>query len=1142
MSSILRRLVAVTVLLVAPLFAQETTGGLQGIIKEASGAVVAHAQVQVTSSALIGSKQVTTDDSGYYRFANLPPGTYKITVTAKGFATAERPGLVIEVGHLPSVDMILQVGATETVVEVNAAPPVIDVTTSRTMTNVTEDVIQDVPHGRSFQSVIQFAPSARNEPLAGNTVQSNGSGGSSPGSTTNGQAYGFSVAGGADSENSYLVEGQETANVIGGYSHTNVPFDFIQEVQIKTSGVEAEHGGALGGVVNVVMKKGGNGFHGSVFTEYENDSMDGSPNAYSRYNPLDSGSIAPWGGQLDPQYQGYQPKKDSLSYFTPGFTLSGPIIKDKVWFFLGFNPWLQKDGRTVDFGNNGGVQHFSQNTQSYYTNARIDASLSERVRVFGSWLYQYQRRSGEALPDADSTSGLYNVSTSIPVFAFSHDLGYSAPNSTTNFGADFTLNQRMIATTRFGYYFENYHDFGYPTDGNLYFFEANGVGGSDINGNPLPANLQQPSGYFNAAQNQNYTVRNANKHIQFDQDFAWFKSGWGGTHNFKFGYQLNRASNDIFQRYNEPATQIFPGNQQFYFTAGSTGVGNCEALVAANGPAYGDGVQGSNCTGTYGYAVVQDYGSFGKATSYNHAFFVQDSWTVGHGVTVNAGLRIEKEYLPGETTTGGFPAKPIQFGWDDKIAPRLGAAWDVFHDGRMKVFGSYGVLNDVMKLNLAISSFGGQYWQNCAYALMTPDYANALNIGFDSNGRYCTGDTTGGANFAGGTVPPGLIFLENANERSTESVTPGLKPYRQHESDFGVDYQLSRTLALEARWDRRRLDHVIEDSALFDSTGTEVFTIVNPGEGLNATNTTCDNASLLPAGVPLCPPNIKPARSYDGVEIRLTKSSSNHWSGMFSYTYSSLRGNYTGLTSTDIADGGGGRNAPNNSRSFDESYFQFNANGGSSSGPLPTDRPNTFKGYAYYDVGWKGNKTTVGIFQYAYQGSPVSSYVDVGYSVIPGNYFAVYVAGRGQYADLTQDPTTGTITVNGIGSRRTPWFTQTDFNFQESRKIGGGPNGKLSWLGGEDKEIAFTATIPNLLNQHAVTAYNQQIDSGQFATFLQPGGLPFYYGGQAYSAYEHPYNWQSLLNTNQITLDSQYGKPYLYQLSRNIRLGLKFTF
>ncbi len=110
MSSILRRLVALTVLLVAPLFAQETTGGLQGIIKESSGAVVASAQVVVTGSSMIGSKQVVTDNSGYYRFANLPPGTYKIVVTAKGFSTAEQSGLVIEVGHLPSVDFVLQVG------------------------------------------------------------------------------------------------------------------------------------------------------------------------------------------------------------------------------------------------------------------------------------------------------------------------------------------------------------------------------------------------------------------------------------------------------------------------------------------------------------------------------------------------------------------------------------------------------------------------------------------------------------------------------------------------------------------------------------------------------------------------------------------------------------------------------------------------------------------------------------------------------------------------------------------------------------------------------------------------------------------------------------------------------------------------
>ncbi len=79
--------------------------------------------------------------------------------------------------------------------------------------------------------------------------------------------------------------------------------------------------------------------------------------------------------------------------------------------------------------------------------------------------------------------------------------------------------------------------------------------------------------------------------------------------------------------------------------------------------------------------------------------------------------------------------------------------------------------------------------------------------------------------------------------------------------------------------------------------------------------------------------------------------------GMFSYTYSNFRGNYTGLTSSDLADGGGGRNAPNNSRAFDEPYFSWNANGGSSSGLLPTDRPNALKGYSY-DLPWLRSSTT----------------------------------------------------------------------------------------------------------------------------------------------------------------------------------------
>ena len=200
-----------------------------------------------------------------------------------------------------------------------------------------------------------------------------------------------------------------------------------------------------------------------------------------------------------------------------------------------------------------------------------------------------------------------------------------------------------------------------------------------------------------------------------------------------------------------------------------------------------------------------------------------------------------------------------------------------------------------------------------------------------------------------------------------------MKPYKQHESVFGVDYQLAHNLAFEARWDRRRLDHVIEDSALFNPAVGETFVIVNPGQGANRTFQSFYNFLYPQNPVAFTPANpcptsntIPAARSYDGLELRLTKATSNHWFGMFSYTYSQLRGNYTGLTSSDVADGGGGRNAPNNSRSFDEPIFSWNAEGGSSSGLLPTDRPNTFKGYAYYELGWMKKFTSdFGIFQYA---------------------------------------------------------------------------------------------------------------------------------------------------------------------------------
>jgi hypothetical protein len=619
--------------------------------------------------------------------------------------------------------------------------------------------------------------------------------------------------------------------------------------------------------------------------------------------------------------------------------------------------------------------------------------------------------------------------------------------------------------------------------------------------------LYQPLGYFTAGYNQNYTYRNVDKHVQFDQDIAWFKSGWAGTHNFKFGYQLNRLSNDIYQKWSMPTVYVFPGQE-----------------YAASDGTFQDG--------TYGYAIVNDAGTKGKATSYNNAFFAQDAWTLGKGITVNAGIRVEHEAVPSENNAAGIPANPISFGWGSKIAPRVGAAWDVFRDGRMKVFGSYGVFNDIMKLNVAISSFGGQYWQNCAYTLNDPNYTN-LAIAPDANQRYCNGSSTTPALTSSTSSD---TFIENINNRGTEGAAPGLKPYRQHESVFGIDYQLAKNLAFEARWDRRRLDSAIEDSALFSAVGTETFVIVNPGEGVDKTFNGFYSflyGANAPGQCPDCPNQVKAARSYDGLEFRLTKAVSNHWFGMFSYTYSSLRGNYAGLTNTDLSDGGGGRNSPNNSRAFDEPYFQYTANGTPFNGPLNTDRPNTFKGYAYYQLNeGKRATTNIGWFQNVYQGTPMSSFIDVGYWSQPGA-FPVYPEGRGKWADIAQDPTTGNLTVTDVRSRRTPWYLQSDANLSQEFKVN--PNNERQVLG-------FEMIVSNLLNQHSVTSYGSQIDSMNTGSYLTPGGVPFYYGSPAYSAYMHPYPWQSLLNTDGIILNSQYGKPWSFELARTVRFAVHFTF
>lgn len=802
-------------------------------------------------------------------------------------------------------------------------------------------------------------------------------------------------------------------------------------------------------------------------------------------------------------------------------------MKDKVWFFVATSPYYTSTRRSVDFGGNWGVQDFTTDRQTYFSTARIDALVAKNLRVFGSWLYQYQRGSGVYVPNADSYNGLYNSSVSSPLTNFNHGIGFVSPNQTINVGADWTISPTLVATTRFGHFFANYADRGWPT-GPVFNWRTNGTSATavDLAGaqiSSIAPQLAQTSGYLSAAVTDIYT-RDADKHDQFNQDIAWFKSGLLGTHNFKAGYLLNHLSNDTLDAYNGPLTRVYAGTSTKYAVAGSTGIANCTAIIAANatgtnangqpnvsdGGAYADG-DVTGCTGEYGFIVLRDIATSGKASSYNHGLYAQDSWQILKGLTVNVGVRFDKEYLPSYSTTN--TAHVIDFGWGKKFSPRIGVAWDPTKQGKMKIFGSYGVFYDVMKLNVARDSFGGSYWHNCAYALNTPDLSSIVPAYAD--GHYCAG--TGDGTFQGGVVPSGLKFIENINYRANalELVDPNIKPYRQHETVFGVSYQIAKSWALNVTWDRRRLDHAIEDMGVLDSEGNENFFVGNPGEGVDKYVTDCAS----------CPVNIKAARSYDGVEFRLNKSFSEHWYGLASYTYSKLRGNYAGLTNTDLADGGsGGRDNPNDNRAFDEPYFQFNSHGQSSSGPLATDRPNTFKFAGYYQLPWghKTQTTTIGLFQQIFSGSPLSSYMDVGDGGADGG-FPVYLEGRGKWIDIAQD-TAGNLTVTGVRERRTAAFLQTDASFSHEFKFG------------EGKRVSFDANITNLFNQHAVLTYYSQINSSTQGYYLQPGG------GFDYATLMSAYDYKTLLNTDSISLSSRYNKPLYWQQGRLIRLKLSYSF
>jgi hypothetical protein len=1133
---------ALGIALVVPgLFAQETTAGLQGTVKDPSGAIIPKATVEVTSPALIGAKRAETDQ-GYFRFANLPPGVYTLTVTVAGFRTYKQDNIDLQVGHLPTIDPVMQVGTATETIEISANAAIVDVTQSRVQTNIPESVISSLPTGRSFQSVIQFAPGARSEPLQQSATPTEGA--------FNG---GYQIDGASNSENSYLVEGLETADVFDGHSAANLPMDFVQEVQVKTSGFEAENGGALGGVVNVVPKRGSNEWHGSLFAYYNGDGLNSAPNPALIRNP-EWPANANGAKRLDQPAEYYYPKKDHFNYAQPGFTVGGYLIKDRLWTFIGAAPEFTTRSRTLNLNANSGSPGpfvFNHTENTYYTMARLDFLATQKIRLYGSWVYQYARATGATMinpgfgiptgPQPDDVHGQFNSDAGTNPNNFNNGIGYVRPNVIYNFGADITLTPNLVATSRYGYFYHDYQDRGLPAgiryryiDTNYPYSTGNApalAGTKALDGTSvLPTQFVNSTGWASIGANSAYGFDQW-KRYNLSQDLAWFKNAFG-THNVKFGYAFNHGTNDVFNSYN--TADVYVAYNVQYAPQTTNGQGRCRGIIAQNLSQYGaagGSSDGSSCQGLWGTVNLRDLATTGKVGGWNHAFYVQDAWTVARRLTINAGVRLDKENLPSYSSGN----QGISFGWGDKVAPRFGAAYDVLGNGKVKVYGSFGYFFDIMKYQLTRGSFGGDYWHDCVYALDTPDFTK-INPQRDAQGHYCP--LGGGATPAVGSFPAGgMRFIENYDFRVPSNdptqigsfgksglIDPNLKPMKQHEMVFGAEWAMTNTLAFEARYSRKRLDRTIEDAGIISQDG-EVYAIVNPGFASHATvsSSICNG----------CPANPKAIRNYDGLELRMTKKMSRNWYGAFSYTYSRLYGNYSGLTATDVSDTIG-RDGANTDRAFDEPFMSFDAHGKPINGPLATDRPNTFKIYTFYNLRWWKFNTDLGLYQQVYSGTPLSSYISVWGA-------PVFVEGRGKVVDITRDPTTGNWAAGSIHEARTPRYVQSDLSVSQDFHIS-----KSS----EAQRLRLGADCFNCFNNHSATIISQNMirtsgvnpatcgTAGTNCTSLASDVVGFDYASMMTKGYDYI----GLANSQGRTLSSLYGNPLAWQARRTLRLQVIVTF
>jgi hypothetical protein len=377
----------------------------------------------------------------------------------------------------------------------------------------------------------------------------------------------------------------------------------------------------------------------------------------------------------------------------------------------------------------------------------------------------------------------------------------------------------------------------------------------------------------------------------------------------------------------------------------------------------------------------------------------------------------------------------MEWGFGDKMAPRLGAAYDLRGDGRVKLYGSWGLYYDWTKYQLPRGSFGAETWCIFYRGLNQADqnFLNSLSL---SN------------------MPGNELWFSNpggCRDRRVASfggdIDPDIEPMKQSSFSGGVEYQLGRNSVLTVSFIHNDLLETIEDIGFLNAQGDEGYIIGNPGKRVAATQFP---TGLTPAGFA----TPRPKRQYDALEFSYNKRFSSNWFFSGNYTLSRLYGNYSGLASSDeittptsggsyvtVQQQAGNISRPggNVNRAWDIDELLWDGQGNLDVvGRLATDRPHVVKLYGAYDFPFG---TQIGAFFRASSGTPISTYVTT------TNSLEVMPNGRGDLG-------------------RTPMYSRTDLLVSH----------ELSLM--TDKRLRFELNVLDLFNQKNATHIFNFVNKG----------------------------------------------------------------